>query len=462
MTHTTRTTTEHVRTGRAAPRTARGRRVHRAWWVAAVAALAVMGAGAFATVPGLLVEPLHRDLDWSRGSIGLAVWVNMAASGLVAPFATALMGRFGLRRVAAGALAAVAAGAALTTVMTQPWQLTLYWGLLVGLGCGSVAMGFAAVVVERWFAARRGLVTGLLTAASVFGQFVFLPLLSWSIERYQWRPTTVTIALVALALVPPAGLLLRDHPADLGLRPYGAREYVPRPAPAPGAARHALRVLRSAARTRPFWLLAGTFAVCGASTNGIMWSGFVPAAHDHGMPPTVAASLLALIGVFNVAGTVVSGWLTDRHDPRLLLALYYGMRGVSLLLLPSLLGPEANWPLIVFVVFFGLLDVATVPPTIALSAVREIYGKGAGAVVFGWTLAFHQLGAGVMAFTGGVLRDALGSYDAAWIVSGVLCAVATVLAPAIGKPSRDRKRRGAAGRDGHRAGPGAPSRCEAS
>ncbi|CAL9467308.1 L-lactate transporter [Streptomyces sp. enrichment culture] len=438
MTHTTRTTTEDVRTGRAAPRTARGRRVHRAWWVAAVAALAVMGAGAFATMPGLLVEPLHHDLGWSRGSIGLAVWVNMAASGLVAPFATALMGRFGLRRVAAGALAAVATGAALTTVMTQPWQLALYWGLLVGLGCGSVAMGFAAVVVERWFAARRGLVTGLLTAASVFGQFVFLPLLSWSIERYQWRPTTVTVALAALALVPLAGLLLRDHPADLGLRPYGAREYAPRPAPAPapGAARHALRVLRSAARTRPFWLLAGTFAVCGASTNGIMWSGFVPAAHDHGMPPTVAASLLALIGIFNVAGTVVSGWLTDRHDPRLLLALYYGMRGVSLLLLPSLLGPEADWPLIVFVVFFGLLDVATVPPTIALSAVREIYGEGAGAVVFGWTLAFHQLGAGVMAFTGGVLRDALGSYDAAWIVSGALCGAAVPMALAIGGPAR--------------------------
>lgn len=441
MTHTIRTTgTEDARTGRTgqAPPAAHGRkgRVHRAWWVAAVAAPAVMGAGAFATMPGLLVEPLHRDPGWSRSSIGLAVWVNMAASGLVAPFATALMGRFGLRRVAAGALTAVAAGAALTTVMTRPWQLLLCWGLLVGLGCGSVAMGFAAVVVERWFTTRRGLVTGLLTAASVFGQFVFMPLLSWSIERYQWRPTTVTVALVALALVPLAGLLLRDHPADLGLRPYGAREYVPRPQPAPGAACHALRVLRSAARTRPFWLLAGTFAICGASTNGIMWSGFVPAAHDHGMPPTVAASLLALIGVFNVAGTVVSGWLTDRHDPRLLLALYYGMRGISLLLLPSLLGPEAHWPLIVFVVFFGLLDVATVPPTIALTAVRGIYGEGGGAIVFGWTLAFHQLGAGVMAFAGGALRDALGSYDAAWIVSGALCAVAAVLAPAIGGPGR--------------------------
>ncbi|MEE1940190.1 MFS transporter [Streptomyces sp. TRM 70361] len=416
------------------PSATRGGRVHRAWWIAAAAALTVMAAGAFSTMPGLLVTPLHRDLGWSRGSIGFAVWVNMAVTGLVAPFATALMDRFGLRRVAAGALVAVGAGAALTAVMTQPWQLTLYWGLLVGLGCGSVAMGFAAVVVQRWFGARRGLVTGILTAAGVFGQFAFLPLLSRGIDRYQWRPVTVTVALAALALVPLAWLLLRDHPADLGLRPYGSGRPVPPPAPVPGAARHAVAVLRAAARTRTFWLLAGTFAICGASTNGVMWTGFVPAAHDHGMPTTVAAGLLSLIGVFNVAGTVLSGWLTDRHDPRLLLSCYYGMRALSLVCLPYLLGPEAHWPLIAFVVFFGLLDVATVPPTIALSAVREVYGERSGAIVFGWTLAFHQVGAGLMAFAGGLLRDSLGSYDLVWFGSALLCAVAALLAAAIGRP----------------------------
>ncbi|MCB5909095.1 MFS transporter [Streptomyces pinistramenti] len=411
------------------------RRIHRAWWVAAVAALAIMSAGAFSTMPGLLVDPLHQEFDWSRGSIGFAMWVNMALNGLAAPFATSLMDRFGPRNVVAAALGIVAVGAALTTVMTQAWQLTLYWGFLVGLGCGSIAMGFAAIVVGRWFTRRRGLVTGILTAASVFGQFVFLPVLSSAMDRYQWRPVTVTVALVSLVLAPLVWLLLRDHPADAGLKPYGAEEFTPKPAPVPGAARHAVQVLRRAAGTGPFWLLAGTFAICGASTNGIMWTSFVPAAHDHGMPPTTAASLLSLIGIFNVAGTVFSGWLTDRVDPRLLLCVYYALRGLSLACLPALLGPQTGPPLIVFVVFFGLLDVATVPPTIALCAIREIYGERDSAIVFGWTLTFHQVGAGLMAFLSGMVRDALGSYDAVWPASGALCGVAALMAMAIRKPA---------------------------
>ncbi|MFE6685792.1 MFS transporter [Streptomyces sp. NPDC057743] len=418
-----------------APPVVRGRRVHRAWWVAAIAALAIMSAGAFSTMPGLLVNPLHHEFAWSRGSIGFAMWVNMALNGLAAPFATALMDRFGLRNVVAGALAVIATGAILTTVMTQAWQLTLYWGFLVGTGCGSIAMGFAATVVGRWFVQRRGLVTGILTAASVFGQFVFLPVLSWAVDRYAWRPAMVTVALAALALAPLVWLLLRDHPADVAQKPYGAEEFVPKPAPVPGAATHAVRVLRDAAKTRPFWLLAGTFAICGASTNGIMWTNFVPAAHDHGMPPTVAASLLSLIGIFNVAGTIFSGWLTDRFDPRALLCIYYGLRGVSLVCLPSLLGPQAGWPLIVFVVFFGLLDVATVPPTIALCAIREVYGERSSAIIFGWTLAFHQVGAGLMAFLSGMTRDMSGSYDMSWITSGTLCALAALMAIAIRKPA---------------------------
>ncbi|MCX2970986.1 MULTISPECIES: MFS transporter [Streptomyces] len=431
MTPTTRSTARPA----APPPVLRRGRVHRAWWVAAVAALAIAGAGAFATLPGLLVDPLHREFAWSHGTIGFAVWVNMALGGLAAPFATALMDRFGLRRVAALALTAVGTGAVLTTVMTSPWQLTLYWGLLVGIGCGAVAMGFAAVVAGRWFRARRGLVTGVLTAAGVFGQFVFLPVLSWGVERYAWRPTTITVALVALALAPLAWWLLRDHPADVGLRPYGATAFVPRPTPVPGAFRHALRVLRRAARTRTFWLLAATFAICGASTNGIMWTHFVPAAHDHGMPPTAAASLLSLIGVFNVAGTVFSGWLTDRFDARLLLTVYYLLRAVALACLPSLLGPQTTWPLVVFVVFFGLLDVATVPPTIALATLRETYGERDSALVFGWTLTFHQVGAGAMAFFTGLLRDAAGSYDTAWLLSAGLCALAAALAWSIRRPS---------------------------
>ncbi|MGW6243302.1 MFS transporter [Streptomyces roseolus] len=404
--------------------TSRSPRFHRAWSVAAVTFVTIIGAAAFASLPGLLIEPLHEEFDWSRGTIGFAVSVNLALYGLTAPFAAALMDRFGIRRVVAVALSVIALGSVLTVWMTAAWQLVLYWGILVGLGSGSMALAFAATVTNRWFTARRGLVTGILTAAGASGQLVFLPLLSWLVEDHGWRPAAVTVALSALAVVPFVWLLLRDHPADVGLAPYGG-VYAEKPAPATGAARRALTVLFNAARTGPFWLLAGTFAICGASTNGLVKTHFVPAAHDHGMPVTAAAGLLAVIGVFDVVGTIASGWFTDRFEARRLLAVYYALRGVSLLFLPMLLAPSVHPPMLFFIVFYGLDWVATVPPTIALC--REHYGEDS-AIVFGWVLASHQIGAAVIAFAGGVARDVFGSYDPVWYASGALCAAAALMA----------------------------------
>jgi len=407
-------------------------RVHPAWYVAAVTFVTIVGAAAFASLPGLLIDPLHAEFGWSRGTIGLAVSVNLALYGLTAPFAAALMDRFGIRRVVVCALTLIAAGAGAAVLMTEPWQFVLSWGVAVGLGSGSMALAFSATVTNRWFVARRGLVTGLLTAAGASGQLVFLPLLSWIVDRHDWRPAALTVALAALVVVPFVWLLLRDHPADVGLPPYGAKEFVPRPAPVSGAASRAVRVLRDAAGTGPFWLLAGTFAICGASTNGLIKTHFVPAAHDHGMQITAAASLLAVIGVFDIAGTVASGWLTDRFDSRRLLAVYYALRGVALMFLPLLLAPDVRPPMIFFIVFYGLDWVATVPPTIALC--REHYGED-GAIVFGWVLASHQVGAGAVAVVGGMARDAFGSYDLVWVASGALCAMAALMALVIRRRS---------------------------
>ncbi|WP_435860119.1 MFS transporter [Streptomyces roseus] len=402
-------------------------RLHRAWFVAAVAFVTIIGAAAFASLPGLLIEPLHEEFDWSRGTIGFAVSVNLALYGLTAPFAAALMDRFGIRKVVALALLVISGGTAATVWMTASWQLVLFWGVLVGLGSGSMALAFAATVTNRWFTARRGLVTGVLTAAGASGQLIFLPLLSWLVVHHGWRPAAVTVSLAALAVVPFVWLLLRDHPADVGLAPYGGT-YAEKPAPALGAARRAVTVLFKAARTGPFWLLAGTFAICGASTNGLVKTHFVPAAHDHGMPVTAAAGLLAVIGVFDVIGTIASGWFTDRFEARRLLAVYYALRGVSLLFLPMLLAPSVHPPMVFFIIFYGLDWVATVPPTIALC--REHYGEDS-AIVFGWVLASHQVGAALVAFLGGLARDAFGSYDLVWYASGAMCAMAALMAMVI-------------------------------
>ncbi|MBT2437107.1 MFS transporter [Streptomyces sp. ISL-22] len=407
---------------------AKRHRIHRAWFVAAVTFVTIIGAAAFRSLPGLLIDPLHQEFDWSRGTISAAVSINLALYGLTAPFAAALMDRFGIRRVVAVALTVIALGSGSTVWMTSAWQLMLCWGLLVGLGAGSMALAFAATVTNRWFTERRGLVSGILTAASASGQLIFLPLLSWIVSEYQWRPAAVTVALAALVVVPFVWLLLRDHPADVGLKPYGAKEFVPKPAPVPGAARRAVKVLLSAMRTGPFWLLAGTFAICGASTNGLIQTHFIPAAHDHGMPVTAAASLLAVIGVFDVLGTIASGWLTDRFESRRLLAVYYAFRGVSLLFLPMLLALASSGvhlPMVFFVVLYGLDWVATVPPTMALC--REHYGDDS-AIVFGWVLASHQVGAALVAFLGGVARDVFGTYDMVWYASGALCAAAALMA----------------------------------
>ncbi|WP_017612333.1 MFS transporter [Nocardiopsis salina] len=418
-------TPDTARTRRPGPGTDRPRprlRLHRAWWVAAVAALVVVGAAVLTAVPGLLVEPLHAEYAWSRSSIALAASVNMVLYGAVAPFAAALMDRFGLHRVAVAALAVVGTGTLLTTVMSASWQLTLYWGLLVGAGTGSVAMTFAATVARRWFTVRRGLVLGTLTGASAFGQLAFLPAVAWTVDHQGWRPALVTLALTVFALV------LRDRPEDIGLAPYGHGsadpESPPEPRPAPGAARRTVAVLTAALRDPRFVLLAGVFAVCGASTNGLMWTHFVPAAQDHGMAATVAAALVSGIGVFSLLGTVASGWLTDRADPRWLLAGYFAGRALLLAALPVLLGPHPGPALLAFVVAFGLLDVATVPPVIELCT--RYFGRD-GAIVFGWVNAAHQLGAGAAAVLGGTVRDTTGGYAPLWVFAALLCVLAVAM-----------------------------------
>ncbi|GAA0449306.1 MFS transporter [Actinoplanes capillaceus] len=400
------------------------RRIHPAWSVAAVTFVALLGAAGFRATPSVMLQPLHEEFGWSLGTISAAVSVNLLLYGLTAPFAAALMNRFGVRRVAMAALLLVSAGSGLTLWMTQSWQLVLCWGVLVGLGTGSLALGFVATITGRWFVRHRGLVTGVLTAAGATGNLIFLPVLSRIVESDGWRTAAVTVSIAALAVVPLLGWRLRDHPAQVGVPALGATEIETQVLPAGGAAGNALRALRDAARTRAFWLLAGGFAICGATTNGLVGTHFIPAAHDHGMPQTTAATLLALVGVFDVVGTIASGWLTDRVDSRILLGAYYALRGLSLLVLPSLFAATAHPSMLIFVLFYGLDWVATVPPTVTLC--REYFGA-AGPIVFGWVFASHQFGAAAAATAAGLARDRFGDYTMAWYVAGGLAILGAVL-----------------------------------
>ena len=422
-----------------------GPRLHRAWWVALVTLGVLVAAAGFRSSVGAMLEPLETTFGWSRATTSGAVSLNLVVYGLTAPFAAALIGRFGIRRVLVTALLLVAAGSGLTTVMTAAWQLWVLWGLVIGVGTGSMALVLGAIVADRWFTTHRGLVTGLFSAASSGGQLVFLPLVAHLVAGPGWRAAALVVALASLTLVVPVALLLSDGPEQSGLRTYGevgpvGSDVLPPlpPRSQTGAARTALRVLREVSRAPVFWVLAATFFVCGWSTNGLIGTHFVPAAHDHGMPATTSAGLLALIGVFDMVGTIASGWLTDRVDPRWLLVGYYGFRGLSLLGLPLVLGPEVAPPLLLFVVFYGLDWVATVPPTIALC--RQHFGAVRSGVVFGWVFASHMVGAGIAAAYAGWVRQVQGDYLTAWLTAGVLClgaAVAILLVPRSGRPSVD-------------------------
>lgn len=419
----------------------KSRRPHYAWVVAGVALLVLLGSAGFRSAPGLMMDALHTEFGWSHATISSAVSVNLTLYGLTAPFAAALMDRFGVRLVVVSALLTISTGAGLTMLMTQSWQLVLCWGVLVGLGSGSMAGAFATTVSGRWFAARQGLVTGVLTAAAAAGNLVFLPLLAWLVEEHGWRTAVVVVSVSATVVALPVLFLMRERPADLGLLPYGATEQPPVPRTDGSAVLRSLRILREVSRSRPFWLLASSFAICGATTAGLIGTHFIPAAHDHGMPVTTAASLLALIGVFDVVGTIASGWFTDRVDSRTLLIAYYALRGLSLFLLPQLFAGSLQPPILAFVIFYGLDWVATVPPTIALC--RHHFGADAP-VVFGWVLACHQLGAAAVAGLAGLSRDRFGDYDLTWYAAGVLCLVAVLLCLALGPGTSRRRVAGAA------------------
>jgi len=433
-----------------------GRRLHPAWIVAVVAFLALVGAAGFRAAPGVLMVPLQTEFGWSTTVLSAAVSINLVLFGLTAPFAAALMERFGIRAVTSVALVLIGAGSALTVLVNQSWQILLTWGLLIGLGTGSMALVFAATIANTWFAKSRGLVIGILTAGSAAGQLVFLPFIAALAQNPGWRQASLLIAAGALAVVPLVLKFLKNSPADVGALPYGAdtdaeTPETPEAPPTAGAtaapagtaeprrnaAVRALQVLKRASKVRTFWALVAGFAICGATTNGLIGTHFIPSAHDHGMAETTAAGLLAVVGIFDILGTIASGWLTDRFNPRILLAVYYQFRGIGLLVLPLLLSAEVQPSMIVFVVIYGLDWVATVPPTAAIC--RQVFGAD-GSVVFGWVFAAHQLGAAAAALAAGAIRDATGQYTYAWFAAAAMCTIAAVISATIRKDAGQKAR----------------------
>jgi MFS family permease len=402
------------------------RNIHYGWVVVAVTFLTMLVTAAAMGAPGVLIVPLEHEFGWNNAEISTALAIRLLLFGLFGPFAAAFMNRFGVRRVILCALTLIAGGLLASLAMTRLWQLVLLWGVVVGVGTGLTAMVLAATVATRWFNHRRGLVIGMLAASSATGQLVFLPLIAELTSRYGWRIALVFVcALLALAAL-VALVLMRDRPSDLNLPLYGESAVTPPPAAGVGLVSlllSPLTVLADAVRVPIFWVLFATFFICGSSTNGLIQTHFITLCGDYGLAAVTAASVLAMMGVFDFVGTIGSGWLSDRFDNRWLLFWYYGLRGLSLLYLPFT--DFTFYGLSLFAMFYGLDWIATVPPTVKLTADR--FGRERAGIVFGWIFAGHQIGAASAAFGAGFSRTEFSSYLPAFFIAGSLCIIAAIL-----------------------------------
>ena len=396
-----------------------------AWLVVAVTFLALLVAAGLRSAPGVMMVPLEAHFGWDRATISASAAIGIFLYGLVGPFAAALMLSFGIKRTMLAGLALMTASTFASLWMTEPWHYVLTWGVLSGVGSGAVASVLGAAVVNRWFATRQGLVMGMLTASAATGALVFLPFLAWLSQAGAWKPVAIAVGCACAALIPLVLLLVPEHPGDVGTRRFGETGDSAPPPPLKQAATIGLAfgALFRAARTPMFWLLFGTFYVCGLTTNGLVGTHMIAFCGDHGIAPVAAAGLLSMMGFFDLFGTTASGWLTDRYDPRKLLFVYYGIRGLSLLALPFLdFGPAS---LLLFSIFYGLDWIATVPPTVKLANVA--FGEREAPIVFGWIMAGHQLGAATAAFGAGAIREWTGSYALAFLIAGGFALAASVV-----------------------------------
>jgi MFS family permease len=402
--------------------------IHYAWVMLVLTFLTMLATSAAMGMAGVLMRPLQDQFAWSSGEVSGAMALRLVLYGLTGPFAAALMLRYGMRRSVCTALLCITLGLLLITRMSALWQLYLFWGLFVGFGTGMTAIVLGATVANDWFGRRRGLAIGIMATAAASGVLAFIPISAWIAEHVGWRLSVVPpIALCSVAFVLVA-LLARDHPSELGLAAYGSITPTARPARRTGAARLSFDALKRALPTRSFWVLISGFAICGFTTNGLIQTHFIPLLQDHGIAEVAAASVFAMMAVFDFVGAVAAGYLTDRYDPRKLLLAYYLVRGVVLMLLP--LSGFSAWELGLFGAVYGLGWIAPVPPTIRLTS--ESFGAAQGSLVFGWVFASHQFGAALAALGAGVLRDALGSYMPSFVFGGLVCLVAgatALLAP---------------------------------
>jgi len=394
-------------------------------YVLGVTFAALLVSAGLRSAPSVLILPLEATFGWDRATVSTTAAIGIALYGLVGPFAAALMQNLGVRRTMIGGLTLISVATLASLWMTESWHYLLLWGVISGIGCGAIAPVLGATVVNRWFARHQGLAMGILTASTATGSLIFLPIMAALAQNGAWQNVALFVGFGSAILIPFVLLLVPERPESIGLRRFGedAKHRVTVPERGARSIGRAVTVLRSGARSPMFWLLFGTFFVCGLTTNGLVGTHLIAYCGDHGITPVHAAGLLSVMGLFDLVGTTASGWLSDRYDPRRLLFVYYGLRGLSLIALPF---AEFNVSsLSLFALLYGLDWVATVPPTMKLA--NESFGEADAPILFGWIMVGHQLGAATAAFGAGLIRSVTGTYAPAFLIAGLFGLLASLL-----------------------------------
>ncbi|MFJ7982626.1 MFS transporter [Lysinibacillus xylanilyticus] len=408
------------------------KKIHFSWIILIVTFVSIISAGIIRSSSGVFIVPFEEQFGWARSSISFAFAVGLFLYGLSGPFMAAFVEKYGLKRMMLISMSMLVVGLAATFVMKTEWQLILIWGVVIGLGSSLFLTVISPTIANRWFVKKRGLALGILTAATATGQLVLLPILATLIENYSWHAAILLILGIAIVMLVLILVVMKNYPSEKGIAPYGEEDIIePPPFTTGNPFIHALQSLGEGLRSRVFWLLAGSFFICGLSTSGLIGTHFISYCISFEIPVVTAASMLSLMGIFDLVGTTFSGWLSDRFDNRWLLFWYYGLRGLSLLALPVALASGSYAWLVVFAVFYGLDWIATVPPTVALA--RQHFGLQKSAMMYGWMVAFHQVGAGLAAYSGGIFYEAFASYKLAFVLAGGFCLLASLFVIGIKK-----------------------------
>ncbi|WP_254119115.1 MFS transporter [Bacillus sp. FJAT-29790] len=412
-------------------------RIHYSWIILCITFFSIIVAGIIRSSSGVFIEPFEEEFGWDRSVISLAFAVGLFLYGISGPFMAALIEVLGIKKTMMLSMATLLSGTLLTFIMQQQWQLIIIWGVIIGLGSGLFLTVLSPYIANRWFEKRRGLALGILTASTATGQLILLPILAIIIDKYSWRSAITLILILSLIMLVIIFLFMKNSPKDVGLLPYGREKetQVNIDEEKNNPILLAFNGLFDAVKVKEFWLLSGSFFICGLSTSGLIGTHFVSYCVSFGIPLVTAASLLSFMGVFDLVGTTLSGWLSDRFDNRWLLFWYYLLRGGSLVILPFALSEGSYTLLLIFAVFYGLDWIATVPPTIGIA--RQVFGIKKSGIVYGWIFASHQAGAAAAAFGGGLLYKLFNTYTWAFFLAGIFCLLASLFVIVIKKqPTR--------------------------